>query len=234
MSLATTRDQSIIKGRSIIGVLINIHSIAFIEFDTSENAQRAKQFMHEKLIEGRELSINVCDSPPFISHLFISLRRRRSVPITSRTGDLPVETTTTWAIEEEAFSLTTIHPPRIITRATEPKEAQNSSRCAPRPPTETTKVVVLEVQVVIHTLEETTTFPAQTLTAVGIISEREATPPIAMVEAAPATTEVDTLIAEDTRAIGLKGETAGVLETIEPQLMRDQIATLEEGGMTRL
>jgi hypothetical protein len=144
-------------------------------------------------------------------------------------GDLPAETTTTWAIEEEAFSLTTTHPPPIITRATEPK-AENSRRRAPRPPTETTKVVVPEV---IHTLGEITTFPAQTLSEVGIISEREAATQIALVEAAPATTEVHTLIAVDTRAIGLKAETAGVQETIEAQLMKDKIATLEE-GMKRL
>ena len=53
MSLATTSDPIKIKGKLILGFLINNISIAFIEFDTSENAQRAKDCMDQKQIEAR-------------------------------------------------------------------------------------------------------------------------------------------------------------------------------------
>ena len=126
------------------------------------------------------------------------------------------------------LSATIINPlPETTSRAIETRAVEtgtNSNRHAPHPHTATSRAV----QAAIHIREETITFPAQTLSGEVTISEREVT---TTAMEAQAITEEAILIAEVTKATGMKVETADARETIEGPHLRDKTLIPEE--MTR-
>ena len=162
--------------------------------------------------------------------LSFSSQRIKNARTTSRIEGSPAETTWVVVTEEVGSSLITIinpHPAITTSRAIETRAVAtgtNSNRHAPHLHTAISRAVLA----VIHIREEIITFPAQTHTVEEAISEMEL-PTTAM--EAQALTEVGTLIAEVTKAIGMKVETADARETIEGPHLRGKTLTPEE--MTR-